>query len=302
MDDATMPPQPVGRFDPEAWARWMKDVMGSRNGAEQPAAAADSLRLAMQALETFDPGRPVHQLTKVFPRDPEVLRGFVLESAASLERRAKVLEVIILRGVHLQWSHDVMVRLLSGLMLMDQPVRRETEERLAYQRESVDLVVNSEPALFAQLSHGADPLPTDRGGRHPATEWMNTNLQEGGLLGGDVPRITVFIRWLEGLPARDRGRAISHLGDAAGAQERGRVSYLGYVESSAQAEAFGLTWAIADAHWRRLTSGVLAEVERGLGARYETGLDPALGKDRQEFYRGYLLTSRRLATAGNIER
>jgi len=297
VDDARNPPPPVGPYDPEAWARWMKDVMGRRTAAayERPAVALYASMVARQTLEAFDATKPAYQLAKVLPRDVQVLRDFVLDKGQSLDRRGRVLEVIILRGSHLQWPYEVMVRLLSGPLLTEQPLRRETEEKLLYQREAVDLLVKNEPELFHRIATSPDRLPTATGGLYPATEWMSTHLREGGLLGRAVVRNSVFTPWLERLPARDRGRAMFHVADAAGAQERGRVTYLGYVTASALAGTFGLTWSVADSHWHSVADDLLGKVERGLGYSYEAGPDPAKGKDREEFYRGYVLAGRRLA-------
>lgn len=304
MDDAKNPPWPTGPYDPEAWARWAKDVMAMRNESATGPSADEQFAsmLARQVLETFNLGQPVSQLVRVLPRDVKALRDFAVETGNSLERRARVLEVVILRGAHAQWPYEVMVSLLDGPLLMDQQLRRETEEKLVYQRVALDLVMQSEPKLFEQLSSSTDRLPAVSGGRYAATEWMNTNLQEGGLLGMDHVRDRVFIPWLQTLPARDRGRAMFHLKDAAGAQERGRVTFLGYVEASAMAAAFGLTWVVADPGWHQVTDGVLGNVEHGLGYSHGTGPDPARARDREEFYRGYILAGRGLATPGSTER
>jgi len=267
-----------------------------------------------QIVALADGQKPAHQLDVQLPHDLAALRKIVSDPSQPLERRAKILEVIILRGADEKKSYRELEKIANGddrgFFWGPQEMQYELDckEKVAYQQAALELVKGGDPALFGQLSHSTKQLPDSVGGHLPATEWMNMMLREGGQLGShekDDDGRGLFTKWLLELPPEQRGEAMFHIRDAAGAKEQGEVRrYTGFEVSAGVARAsgagldvgFGLQWDNPkNMHWEKVDRGVLAEVENALGYNFKPGEpDPAKADERSAFYGGYILADRGL--------
>lgn len=209
---------------------------------------------------SLDLSKQAYQLDKTLPRDLNALMGVIKDERIPADRRAKILEVIILRGADNQHSYTDMEK-----PDFTHPVHPDVlRERREYQAAAFDAVLNGSPALFDQLSRSKDQLPDGPSGRYPATEWMNTMLRQGGLVGTFETRQS-FEKWLLELPPEQRGQAMFHVRDAMGARERGDVNKMTGAEISTGPIGFGLSWENAkDTHWDKVGDDVLKPVAESL--------------------------------------
>jgi hypothetical protein len=235
--------------------------------------------------DTFDVTKQASELSKELPRDLDVLTNIVMTTSIPIERRAKILEVIIYRGALNDYSYDRMKRpddFASAIEWNDRAHRDGYAERMRYQEAAARAILESSTGaqLFDQLTKSADQLPQ---GRSPATEFMNTMLRNGGLYGSDDAR-QEFEKRLLAFPPETRGRMMYHLEDAARSSDihlKGERRSTGY-SVGIGADGIGeLSWGeswdyVADNHWREvgkdLTRAVVADFEK----KYpETGQTPA---------------------------
>jgi hypothetical protein len=232
---------------------------------------------------SFSMEKQAYQLGKEFPRDLNLLMRAVKSDDVPIFVRAKILEVIILRGAVNELPY-------AAMAYFQQSQKKYYEEKRNYQAAALSLVMQGPPELFDHLSRSRDQLPDGPSGRYPATEWMNTMLREGGLMGGFEQR-QQFEKWVVELPPQQRGQAMFHLRDAVGAKEMGSVARLTGFELSVGEVGFGLSWENAkDTHWDKVGEDVLGPVSSGLDASPD---------QRKAFYDGYRLADRELPDPRN---
>jgi hypothetical protein len=243
----------------------------------------------LRVMASINWDKPAYLVERELPRDLPLLRDLVKEERWTVEQRAKILEVIILRGADNRFGyHNPWPAALA-------PEAKSWKERQQYQQLAMTTVMSGPPQLFERLSGATVALPDHVGGRYPATEFMNTMLRKDGLL-GDYESRQRFTEWLVALPPEQRGQAMFHVRDAAGAQERGKVAQLSGFELSGGPVGFGLSWDNArDAHWDIVSDGVVGPVEESLGYNKRGEADAATLKQREEFYTGYRLADRGLS-------
>lgn len=239
-----------------------------------PPWAADALRVAdaehktkgyMEAsrVRVFDLTKQAHELDKTLTHDLNVLMTAIQDPKVPIERRAKLLEVVILRGADNRMSYEALEAFWQ-------------KPKMEYQLAAMTAVMSGPPALFQQLSKSADHLPT---GRAPATEWMNTMLREGGLAGNFERRQSVET-WLKDLPAETRGHAMYHLRDAADAKEIGKIAQLTGFEVGYDSVGVGIQWEPGpDTHWKQVGDDLLLGVTRDLDKKPD---------QQAAFYTGYM--------------
>jgi hypothetical protein len=196
----------------------------------------------------------------------------VNDESLSEERRAKVLEVVLLRGSSSE-SMDYMAAI--------EEIRAKGghgsyyEDTIAYQAAATVAVLNSGGALFKQLSRSADQLPS---GRSPATEWMNVTLRDGGVMASYENRQQVE-KWIVGLDPGVRGMALYHLADAAGTSGIDEGKRLTGVSGGIGPIEAGLQWENAkDTHWQKVGRDIETKVT------HELKLHP---EQKAAFYEGF---------------
>jgi hypothetical protein len=250
------------------------DVVGAMSGNQLVLAGAKygpvHLDLTLKA----------YQLDKQLPENRKLLAGLVNNEEFPLEARAKILEVMILRGA-MPSSGYADASMMAKAFGSD-----ELKERLEYQKAAMNAVLRDEGGLFGQLSRSTDQLPDGVSGRYPATEWMNTMLRPGGLLSDHTSRQEWFQPWLASLDPHERGQAVFHLRDAIEAKEMGSVAKLTGFELSAGNYGFGLQWEGAkDTHWDKVGDGAMGPLDKQLTDNPD---------QREAFYDGYRLADRQL--------
>jgi hypothetical protein len=227
--------------------------------------------------------KQAYQLDQLLPRNLNLLASMVRDPSLSIEWRAKLLQVMILRGATNKVSYGD-IELFRDKFSADWS---EWEEKQQYQLAARDAVLHGPPGLFDHLSRSRDQLPDKESGRYPATEWMNTMLKEGGLLSDYKVRQEAFEPWLNNLPAETRGQALFHLRDAEGAREVGKVREFTGFEFSAGPVGFGLQWnGASNTHWQVVGQDVLGKVDEHLTNNPE---------EQEAFYSGYTRADRELA-------
>jgi hypothetical protein len=200
------------------------------------------------AVYMFDVTTQASAVDKLISRDLNYLMTAVQDPSVPIERRAKILEVMILRGANNKFSYDEMSQpMLVGL-------QKEARE---YQAATWHAVFNGDPQLFQQISRSTDQLPS---GRYPATEFMNTMLREGGLVGSYDARQR-FEQWMVTLPPQLEGQAMYHLLDAGEAKDNNSSARVNSIDVGIG----GVGWEGAkDTHWETVIKDVSGEVKKSL--------------------------------------
>lgn len=251
-------------------------------------------------------GYQAYELAEMLPRDVSLLTAMVSAPDLPLEARAKILEVVILRGALNEASYQGMSSVKHWAMETDagpqafdeyRERKHEFEERRRYQEGARDAIMRSPSGahLFDQLSRSGDTLPTHR---TAATEFMNTMLRRGGLHGGhdSLQELKKELLTSERFPAETRGRMMYHMLDAGHNSDihlKGEMRSTGqYLELSmgyGAAINVGEQWArVADNHWRAVGQEINRSVNKDLEgqpskftAGYESGFKAAAGLDKR---------------------
>ncbi len=230
------------------------------------------LKAAWMDLQAFE-------IDKLLPKDPEYLREMMSNPELDVEVRAKVLEVILLRG-----GSKSLVELNAGVFgtrPRGQSGRSETELEghpahtayvaRQYQGIAMDLIQTNDAALFDKLSESKDQLPPPCD-RVPATQLMHIMLQEGGW-GGSFEHRQVVEQWIRDMPPETRGRAMYHVRDAVDAREIGLSSRVTGIDFSIGVDGVGeigggVQWEYrGDTHWQTAGRDILQAVSRDLDAK-----------------------------------
>jgi hypothetical protein len=231
------------------------------------------------------------QIDKLLPQDPQLLRDMLWNKNFDVEVRAKVLEVVLLRGgsepmKHLAakfWS----ARPSTENYRSPKDIKGTPEEKAftahTYQSIAMDMLTMNDPALFDNLSESKDQLPPPSD-RAPATHLMHIMLQPDGWAGTFEHR-QVAERWIRDMPPETRGRAMYHVRDAVDAREIGLSARLTGVEVSIGIDKIGeigggLQWEYrGDTHWERAGTDILQAVSRDL--------DEKSPEEKYAFHEGY---------------
>ncbi|MET0556609.1 MAG: hypothetical protein ABW221_26460 [Vicinamibacteria bacterium] len=211
---------------------------------------------------------------------PDELTKVLSDESVPVRRRAKVLEIMLLRGAS-EYSmsemrnRDAYQEQQYGRFKDVYDIQLEHQQTLRYQAQAVAAVMNGDPALFGHLSRSADQLPS---GRVPATEFMNMTLREGGALSTYDDRQKVE-KWINDLPPAERGRAMYHLADAASTSGFDDGKRLTGVSGGIGPVELGVQWENAkDAHWQKAGRDIETSVTKQLKLHPE---------QKAEFYEGF---------------
>ena len=248
---------------------------------EEAAKAAERARTQLQVAQTFDLKLRAADLDRVLPDNPALLESWTSNQDLSIERRARILEVMILRGsgdFSPSFSKDV---INLGSRFNATLPRIEGGNGPSYQLAVRGALMDGGAAMFDQLSKNHDVLPHPPSGRLPATEWMITMLRASGPM-GDYEHRRLLEYWTKGLPPETQGRVMFHLVDAAATAEWDTHTTINGFEGSVGPVGLGLQWNIApDSHWAivgRQIDGAVAPGIRGDAAReqaYSNGYQDA---------------------------
>lgn len=229
--------------------------------------------------DSFDVKKEASQLSKELPRDYKLLTAIVADPGTSIERRAKVLEVMIFRGATNNRTYNEM----GDKDHRDyKKYRRQWEEHRLYQEAARDAIFLREPNLFNEISKSGDQLPQ---GRYPATEIMNTMLKNGGMYGDHDGR-RKFENLLKVTDAETRGRMMAHL-EEAGKQndihlkgEKRLTGLSGEFSAGNFGIGLGASWdRVADNHWHQAGDDVNGSIVKHLNENSADKLE--------EFKKGY---------------
>jgi hypothetical protein len=236
----------------------------------------------------FDLHKSAYALDKQFGQawDRDTLVAMASDKALPIEKRAKLLEIIVMRGANNKMSWREMHEWPSNDNVTYLDINGfEVHEKVLYQLAAQRAIV-AEPDLFAHISDSKNQLPS---GRVPATELMNSMLQNGGT-SGDFDSREVFKEWMGSLDTDVRGRMMYHIADAAQTSDIGRPSRITGFEVSAGPLGLGLQWENArETHWNVTGRSIEIMMASGL-------TDPI---DKHNFNDAYNLAAKRLDTTTN---
>jgi hypothetical protein len=249
-----------------------------------------------------------HELTRLLPHEPDKLGAILNDPKVDVESRAKVLEVVLLRGgsyIPMPVGDDAEYDFFEWQDILQRNMEmgdyEDWERGMVYQRMAVDAVLK-DPALFDRIC-----LPDARDEflsstkRYPATQVMHIMLQPGGWMdgyGGDADRASrhdAVKEWLRALPAETRGKAVWHFGDAVGysdigSSSGGRVTGFEVSIGNKAAEfGIGLQWEpskVADTHWRTTGHQLITPLLLDLDDQERP--EKERQREKLEFYAGYL--------------
>ena len=250
-----------------------------------------------QLVESWDLKKQASQLSKDLPRDYKLLTALVADPDIPVDRRAKVLEVMIFRGATNARSYMEMqgegptnpdtskYEYLQAQMKYE----KQWKEHCLYQEAARDAIFR-DPALFDQISKSEDQLPQ---GRTAATEMMNSMLKNGGMYGAHEGR-QEFEKLLMSVPPETRGRMMYHVEDAAQSGdihqkgERRETGVGGEISVGDFGIGYGTQWDhVADNHWREAGKDVNRQIvhdlkQKGDGAiaDFTRGYQDAKGVDK----------------------
>jgi hypothetical protein len=252
------------------WPEYKKRVQYVKVQNKANAAVRESV--LRSAVYTFDLEEDAYKVEKQISRDVDYLREALFDTSVPIERRAKILEVMVLRGANNERPSDLLRA--WGATTGD----KSAGEQLRNQAAVWITLRDGDPQLFNHLSRSGDQLPDPRSGRYPATEFMNTMLRENGFAGTHEKR-QEFKDWLVNLPPEQRGQAVFHLKDAMGASERGASGKVTGVETPIG----GISWEEPkDTHWQTVNDDLMGPVARSLNAEQQGA-----------FEKGYIESSER---------
>ena len=234
-----------------------------------------------------------YQIDNLLQQDPKALRDMLWNEDLDVEVRAKVLEVVLLRGGSRPLSE--LNAVIDGAhhppgqkgIIPDIGLKGTLEERAftsrTYQSIAVDVLTMKDAALFDKLSESRDQLPPPCD-RAPATQLMHIMLQDDGWAGTFEHR-QVVEAWIREMPAETRGRAMFHVRDAVDAREIGLSPRVTGVDFSIGIGGIGeigggLQWEYrGDTHWQTAGRDILQAVSRDL--------DEKSPEEKYAFQEGY---------------